>query len=76
MDHLEFAAAESAGLLTSDWERWASKAEGILGHSLDGDHDEDGYSLDEAYDVWQEGESAGAFAYSIYTRAGYVNPNA
>jgi hypothetical protein len=76
MNHLEFAAAESAALSTSPWERWAARVEGILGHSLDGNQDEDGYSMDEAYEVWESGESPQAFAYCIYTRPGYVNPNA
>ena len=38
-----------------DWLRWINVAEKIAGHSLDGDQDTDGYSLDGAYDAFEAG---------------------
>ena len=52
-DHpfMEFMRGESyVSPREKAWLAWVKKAEGILGHSLDGDEDADGYSLDAAYD--------------------------
>lgn len=49
MNHLEFAAAESAALAPTSWERWVADVEGRVGHDLDGDQATDGYSMDAAY---------------------------
>lgn len=65
MNHLEFASLESAAAAPCDWERWASAVEKLLGHSLDGDQAEDGYSMDSALDAWRGGESTDAHAASI-----------
>ena len=37
------------------WDRWADEVEKRLGHDLDGCLKEDGYSLDTAYDMWNDG---------------------
>lgn len=71
MNHLEFAASESAALIETDWERWATKLETIMGHSIDGDSLEDGYSADEAYDMWKEGHTVYAASYAFKSRGQY-----
>lgn len=37
------------------WERWVKKVERALGHTIDGDQDRDGYSLDFACDFFDNG---------------------
>lgn len=68
MNHQEVYAIESAALEPTAWERWATRAERIAGHSLDGDGATDGYSLDEAYDAWQEGVTAADYVNRIRAR--------
>lgn len=68
MNHLEFAAAESAALEKTMWEEWIEAAEALVGHHLDGDQDEDGYSYDHAYDAWKAGRSVPEYFETI--RAG------
>lgn len=57
MNHLEFAASESAALEKTMWEEWIEAAEKLVGHHLDGDQNEDGYSYGYAYDAWKAGKS-------------------
>jgi len=40
------------------WDRWTNNVETMLGHSLDGDQEEDGYSIDRAHDFYVDGLSA------------------
>jgi hypothetical protein len=65
MDHLEFAAAEAAGLEPTDWDWWIEAAEKLAGHHLDGDQATDGYSLDFAYAAWKRGQTPQAYVDSI-----------
>ena len=65
MNHLEFAAAESAALEPTDWERWIAQVEKLAGHDLDGDQSTDGYSYDFAYDGWKRGQTAEAYVGTI-----------
>jgi hypothetical protein len=44
------------------WLDWVATAKKIVGHDLDGDGDEDGYSLDEAYEAYERGDSASDYA--------------
>mgnify|MGYP000179788170 CR=1 FL=1 len=37
------------------WDRWIYAAQAIAGHSLDGEEDTDGYSLDSAFDAYASG---------------------
>lgn len=37
------------------WLAWVKKVEKLLGHSLDGDQETDGYSMDFAYDEFENG---------------------
>lgn len=62
MNHLEFAAAESAALEPTAWERWAEVVEARLGHNLDGHHVTDGYSMDAAYVAYKAGITAVQYA--------------
>ena len=55
-DHIT-QEAESAMLRETAFERWADKVERLLGHSLDGDQDLDGYSMDLALAAFGEGQS-------------------
>ena len=74
--HLEFAAAESAALEPTDWERWYAAAEKAVGHDLDGDDTEearaagtaDGYSVDGAYDAWRAGMTVTQYAQQVAER--------
>ncbi len=73
MNHLEFAAAESAALSPTRWDSWIGAA-GVhainrgLPSNLDGDESRDGYSLDFAYDAFRSEVSARAYVDSIKTR--------
>lgn len=68
--HLEFAAAESAALQPTQWERWTAQVEKAIGHSLDGDNsvdamvagNADGYSLDDAYEAFEDGDTVAEYA--------------
>ena len=55
MNHLEFAASESAALEPTGFEKWAARLERMLGHDLDGDETADGYSLDGCLDMYRAG---------------------
>lgn len=47
------------------WLAWAKQVETRLGHSLDGNQDRDGYSLDYAHDAWKRGESVQLYFLSV-----------
>jgi hypothetical protein len=64
-NHLDFAASESAACEPTAFERWARRAESLLGHSLDGDQQKDGYSLDGAMEAWGLGQSVADFVASL-----------
>ena len=49
------AGTDAAGRACDAWLRWAAKVEAILGHDLDGDQDSDGYSIDGANDLYEDG---------------------
>lgn len=65
MNHLEFAAQESEALVSTSCESWLEKAERLVGHSLDGDQREDGYSLNGAVEAWRSGQSPAAYVQGI-----------
>ena len=56
-DHAAVWAHESAACEPTPWERWIAAVEVLLGHSADGEHAVDGYSLDGFYDLWKAGAS-------------------
>ncbi len=56
--HLALAFSESYVSPTERaWLAWSRKVERALGHSLDGDQDADGYSIDMAYEAFMTGVS-------------------
>lgn len=56
-EFMTFRRSEADALKPTAFEIWADKVEKILGHDLDGDQDQDGYSLDFASDAFDRGES-------------------
>lgn len=54
--HGDFARAESAALEPDAWDRWIARVEKLCGHSLDGDRERDGYSLDCCLDLFRAGK--------------------
>lgn len=68
MNHLEFAAAESAALEPTDWERWITSAEHLAGKTLDGDQATDGYSYDNAYAAWKTHTSPATYVNAVAQR--------
>ena len=44
------------------WLSWCKKVEALIGCSLDGDQDADGFSLDCAYQAFERGATAEAYA--------------
>lgn len=64
-EHPHFALLQSENYVSPReraWLQWVKKVEGLLGHSLDGDQDTDGYSLDYAHDAFSDGASAEEYA--------------
>lgn len=60
------------------WIKFVNECERLLGHSLDGGDDYtaktptgEGYSLDEAYEVWERGKSAHAYVAMVTSRDRY-----
>lgn len=74
--HLEFAATESAALEPTGWERWIAAAEQAIGHDIDGDETEDGYSLDGAYECWRNGWSVAEYAERVRENTRRIDPAA
>jgi hypothetical protein len=55
------------------WSKWYDACEKMLGHNLDGDQLEDGYSVDYAYDVFLNGISAEYYVMMIQQNPAYHN---
>lgn len=55
--HLALMRSESAALAPCKREQWLNRLEAVLGHSLDGDLEKDGYSLDHCLDLYDDGWS-------------------
>lgn len=61
-----------------EWINWANMVEHSLGHSLDGDLTEHGYSLDRAYSFFKLGAKWSEYVHEVKTRIQYkrnVNQN-
>jgi hypothetical protein len=65
MDFLEFHRYEMDALKKSPWELWAERVERILGHNLDGDQEQDGYSLDFALVEFERGLTPAQYAATV-----------
>ena len=61
----EFHRYEMDCCKSSDFEKWAARVEKIVGHDLDGNQSEDGYSLDFALDSFNSGMTSTQYAFSI-----------
>lgn len=72
MNHIEFAAAESAALEPTSWELWCEAVEAALGHDLDGAEDEHGYSMDGAFTAWEGGSTAEDYVERVKGQAHYA----
>lgn len=67
MDIFEFHEYERAALRKSPFEKWVEAVEKQLGHSLDGNQETDGYSLDDASNAFDAGITAQQYAAAIRT---------
>ena len=76
----ESIAYESGAASKGDraWENFVYECTRLLGHSLDGCDvagmgygEGEGYSLDEAFDVWEAGKSAHAYVAMVLSRERY-----
>jgi hypothetical protein len=66
MTFMEFHRYEiDAATYVSPWEKWATRVEKILGHDLDGDQRQDGYSLDFALDFYEQGGTPEEYAKKV-----------
>lgn len=74
MNHLEFAELESAQLVESGWDTWVKEVRRLVGHDLDSDESEDGYSLDGVYAHWEQGQSAQDCAADVKARRCFITP--
>ncbi len=63
----ESIAYECGGDSPSDrrWYAFCRKVEALIGVDLDGDEDEDGYSIDGAYAAWEVGVSPAEYAAEV-----------
>lgn len=75
VNHMEFAQAESDSLKATAWEKWCTELETLMGHSMDGDSEADGYSMDEAYEMWESGHTIYATSYAFRSRGQYISPD-
>lgn len=70
-DHafLQFMAAESyVSNSERAWLLWVKRVERCLGHSLDGNEEWDGYSLDFAYGCWEAGVTVPEYVEDVMIR--------
>ena len=65
MNHLEFAASESAALEPTACERWLDRVEKLVGHDLDGDQEKDGYSIDDCVLMFEAGIPSASAATAV-----------
>lgn len=64
--HFQFMQSESyVSPREAEWERWVNRVEKALGHSLDGNQQRDGYSLDYANDAFQDNVSVEDFVAEV-----------
>jgi hypothetical protein len=54
----------------SRWLQWCAIVERLLGHSLDGDQETDGYSIDFAYDAFRAKASPISYVQGVERRTG------
>lgn len=64
-ENMDFAAQEAAELRRNCWDQWIDDVESAVGHSMDGDQEIDGYSLDYAHDAFNGGYTAADYARKV-----------
>jgi len=63
---MEISAFElGEAIRKNPWDLWVARAEKLLGHSLDGNQKQDGYSLDYAYVAFCSAVTAEQYVSSI-----------
>lgn len=74
--HMEFAELEHQLLVGNqtdrDWSLWYRQAEALIGGDLDGDGDENGYSIDEAYDFFRARKTPAEYVSVVSARPNFV----
>lgn len=65
MDFQEFREYERVAMKSNLFDRWLDEVEKKLGHDLDGDEGEDGYSLDGAAAAFRGGKSAAEYVSDV-----------
>lgn len=65
-DHIAIGEYESAICEPTGWDHWIDDVERLLGHSADGDHSTDGYSMDSFHEMWRSGLTAAAAAHTAW----------
>jgi hypothetical protein len=64
--HMALCQSESASLVSDKpWQDWVSRVESLIGHDLDGNQYTDGYSLDQASDAFDRGDTPEAHAQTV-----------
>lgn len=72
MNHLEAYQYEvHVPIQERDWLNWAARVENSLGHSLDGDLSENGFSMDRAYSTFLLGVSSLEYSREVKARNNY-----
>lgn len=56
------------------WMRWVHKVERLLGHDLDGNQDQDGYSLDYACDMFENKLTPEQYVAELQAEPNYKAP--
>lgn len=50
------------------WHQWCNAVEAIIGFDLDGDEEEDGYSLDYAHNAFEAGQTPAIYAAAVRSK--------
>lgn len=61
------AAMASESLVPLAWDKWIDALEIEVGHSMDGDEDRDGFSLDYAHEAFNAGYLVSDYAVKVIT---------
>lgn len=73
MNHLETYQYElHVPTSEREWLQWAANAESLLGHSLDGNNAENGFSLGYAYDWFMAGRTAEDYVKGVKAKETYT----
>jgi len=66
MNHMEVWENEMYQLCSdNEWLAWAKRVEARLGHSLDGEEEDDGYSIDGALQAFERGATVEEYSRAV-----------